>query len=106
VRLTFISSVQLAAACVQPAGDLWYDWSTSTWTTPFSEAAHLLVFTPLEASPSVVDTMVTAELGTVPLSAPEVSTVLFTTTPLQIVDQRALQIPIPPPTQYNLGQVF
>jgi hypothetical protein len=100
MRVTFVSAAPLSAGLCQPGADLWYSWSTATWTTPFNAAAHLLPLAPVEVGPSVVDTIVTADLTTAAYT-PGASVFVFQTEPLLLVSPLALVSPLGPPSTYG-----
>ena len=104
MRVNLIDNRELAVAVCQPAGDLWYDWATFTFETPFNQAKHLLPLLPLEPSPSAVSALVTADLGTSMLKMADCITLVFTTSPLAILDPRSLVRPMAAP--WTFGWLF
>jgi hypothetical protein len=100
MRINVIDNRALAAAVCNPAGDLWYAWSTGTWTTPFVAATHLQNLTPVESAPSNVDTLQTVDLG-ISVLTPGACAVVFTTNPLAILPTDQLSFPFPGPGTYG-----
>lgn len=103
MRITFADTRKLAIALTLPAADKFYNYTTGGWEQPFNPAAHLRPLAPLEASPSLFASVVTADVGDVMIQRNDVAAVIMTVdlagAPLAAVDVWTLPSPVSDPTR-------
>lgn len=78
MRITVNDSRTLAVALAQPGNDKLWNWTTSAWESgPFNAASHARALAPVEAAPSPLAAVQTADIGYELANRPDAAAVLF-----------------------------
>jgi hypothetical protein len=101
VAITLNDVRTLAVCLVRPADDLFYNWTSTGWETPFVAAAHLKPLQTMEAAPSLFSGVRYLDLGHILLDRSDVAALLLSTdasgNPIAVVDCWTLPSPTPNP---------
>jgi hypothetical protein len=99
--MTLNDTRSLAVCLVRPMDDLFYNWTTTGWETPFAAAAHLKPLQSMEAAPSLFANVRYLDIGGMLLQRSDASALLLsidaTGNPIEVVDCWTLPTPTPNP---------